>query len=184
VDAALTFGGGALGAAGKAVAPMLGRGASIAMKRVGMFATRVSGSKASQLGEVGVERDAYKFKLGEDVARFEKHGARLANKLDLGSEYSIEQYVQDANHVIQEGLYVPELHAYVKIPTGKGSAQAPFVGLDRATNEITTFHMKPVSFLEKNAPSLGWQAKPTLEINDLVGHNRELGWKSPYRMGL
>jgi hypothetical protein len=44
--------------------------------------------------------------------------------------------------------------------------------------------MKPVSFLEKNAPSLGWQAKPASELSDLIGLNRELGWKSPYRRGL
>src|ERR1700678_857790 len=133
-------------------------------------------------GGGGAESTVYKFKLGEDVAHFERHGTRIANKLDLGSGYNVEQYVQDANHIIREGIYVHELHGYVKIPTGTGSAQAPFVGLDRATNEITTFHTKPVSFLEKNAPSLGWSAKPALEMTDLLGLNRELGWKSQYRM--
>lgn len=122
----------------------------------------------------------YSFKLGEDVAHFEKHGAKVAKKLGE-TNYDVQKYVQDANHVINEGIYVPELHGYVKIPTGPGSAQAPFVGLDRITNEITTFHLKPVSFLEKNAPSLGWQAKPKFEITDLIGQNRELGWRSPYR---
>ena len=93
----------------------------------------------------------------------------------------MQQYVGHANDVIKEGIFVPEIYGYVKIPMGFGSVQAPFVGLDCVTNEITTFHLKPVSFFEKNAPSLGWFVKPKFELTDLVGPNRELGWTPPYR---
>ena len=165
-------------------------GAEIGIARVGIGLWKAGSALVKRGffgygGAIGAESTVkYSFKAGEDAVHFEKHGARVANKLDLGSGYNVEQYVQDANQVIHEGIYVPELHAYVKIPTGPGSAQAPFVGLDRVTNEITTFHMKPVTFLEKSAPSLGWQAKSAPEMSDLIGFNRELGWKSPYRGGL
>jgi hypothetical protein len=52
------------------------------------------------------------------------------------------------------------------------------------TSEITTFHLKPVAFFEKNAPSLGWSTKLKVNVTDLIGSSREMGWKSPYnRMG-
>ena len=37
----------------------------------------------------------------------------------------------------------------------KKNDQYGFVGLDRATNNITTFHIKTVKELTKKAPSLG-----------------------------
>lgn len=150
------------------------------------FAKLIAGfgvlSTKGKLGANNVElAPKFNFRIGEDLVHFEKHGAQIANKLSLDADYSVEQYVLDANLVIERGTYVPELHAYVKIPTGPGSALAPFVGLDRKTNEITTFHLKPIIFFEKNAPSLGWLAKPSSELTDLIGLNQELGWTSPYR---
>ncbi|MBM5608835.1 hypothetical protein [Listeria ivanovii] len=63
-------------------------------------------------------------------------------------------YVNDANHVINTGKYVPELNGYVRLVGGKGRAKFAFVGLDRTTGEITTFHLKTVKQLIKKAPSL------------------------------
>lgn len=48
------------------------------------------------------------------------------------------------------------MNGYVKFVGGEGSAKYAFVGLDRATGEITTFHLKTVSELIKKAPSLGF----------------------------
>lgn len=70
------------------------------------------------------------FKPGEAAAHFEKHGTEISEKFGLSS-YTKEQYIHDANHVIQHGQFVPELNGYVLTPSGKGSALAPFVGLDR-----------------------------------------------------
>jgi hypothetical protein len=95
--------------------------------------------------------------------------------------YSVQDYVNDANLVIKNGTYVPELNAYVTIAGGRGTAKGLIAGLDRVTKEITTLHLKPVSFLEKRAPSLNWFAQPKSELTDLIGENRELGWTSPYR---
>lgn len=52
---------------------------------------------------------------------------------------------------------------------------------DRISGEITTFHLKPIPFLQKKAPSLGWSAKLKSEFTDTIGLNREFGYKSPYR---
>ena len=118
----------------------------------------------------------YKFKPGLDVIHFDNHGVKIANKLGFGRDYNIDQYIDDANFVIKNGIYVPELNAYVKIPVGIGTARAPFVGLDRLTNEITTFHLKPVSYLERRAPSLGWSIKPSYEVNKSLDFKSDPSW--------
>lgn len=69
--------------------------------------------------------------------------------------YNLKDYVSDANHVINNGTYVKELNGYVQLIGGKGSSKYGFVGLDRATGNITTFHIKTASELAKKAPSLG-----------------------------
>jgi len=69
----------------------------------------------------------------------------------------------------------------VSIAGGRGTAKGLIAGLDRETNEITTLHLKPVSFLEKRAPSLSWFAQPKTELTDLIGDNSELGWTPQYR---
>lgn len=43
----------------------------------------------------------------------------------------------------------------MKLISGKGSAKYGFVGLDRNTGNITTFHIKTAKELSKKAPSLG-----------------------------
>ena len=83
-----------------------------------------------------------------------KHGAQF-KKVFNNPSYSAADYLDDANHVIKNGEFVPEMNGYVKFVGGEGSAKYAFVGLDRATGEITTFHLKTVSELSKKAPSLG-----------------------------
>ncbi|RFA31090.1 hypothetical protein, partial [Alkalilimnicola ehrlichii] len=120
------------------------------------------------------------FKAGEDLVHFKKHGQEIATTLGEKT-YTLERYVADASVVIRNGQFVPELNGYVAIAGGQGSAKGLFVGLDRATGEITTMHLKPISFFEQKAPSLGWSAKPKSEMTDFVGPKPELGWKPPYR---
>ncbi|HEY2566622.1 MAG TPA: hypothetical protein VGH95_02780 [Candidatus Aquirickettsiella sp.] len=137
-------------------------------------------SKLERWGLFGRAEEAaefnYKFKPGLDVIHFEKHGMQIANKFDLGRDYDVKQYIEDANFVIKNGIYVPELNAYVKIPVG--TARAPFVGLDRFTNEITTFHLKSVTYLERQAPSLGWSTKPSFEIDKFLDVKQDPDWIS------
>ncbi|WP_235988999.1 hypothetical protein [Aquibacillus kalidii] len=71
------------------------------------------------------------------------------------NQYNLKNYLEDANHVIRNGQYVPELNGHVKLIGGKGSAKYGFVGLDRNTGNITTFHIKTAKELSKKAPSLG-----------------------------
>ncbi|MBC1579823.1 hypothetical protein HCJ21_09945 [Listeria seeligeri] len=95
-----------------------------------------------------------KFKSSETLnEHYGKHHKEIMDALDL-KEYSINDYVNDANHVINTGKYVPVLNGYVKLVGGKGKAKFAFVGLDRLTGEITTFHLKTVKQLIKKAPSL------------------------------
>ncbi|MBA4538855.1 hypothetical protein H1Z61_17585 [Bacillus aquiflavi] len=109
----------------------------------------------SRGGKVSVGVGGFKtFKTNELLDQhYKKHGNELKNAFNKYN-YSIENYLNDANHVIQKGTYVPELNGYVKLVGGKGSAKYAFVGLDRTTEEITTFHLKSVSELMKKAPSL------------------------------
>ncbi len=82
---------------------------------------------------------------------YEKHGQEIANVLGK-TEYTIAQYLEDANYIITNGTYTLELHGYVSFMSGK---KYGFVGLDRITGDITTFHIKDISELSKKAPSLG-----------------------------
>ena len=95
-----------------------------------------------------------KFKGDEAVNHFGKHGKEVMDALGKQS-YNLKNYIDDANHIIKNGQYVPELNGYVKLIGGKGSAKYGFVGLDRATGKITTFHIKSAKYLSKYAPSLG-----------------------------
>lgn len=79
-----------------------------------------------------------------------KHGQEIADVLG-DSNYSIDKYLDDANYIINNGTYAPELNGYVSFMSGK---KYGFVGLDRTTGDITTFHIKNISELIKKAPSL------------------------------
>ncbi|HBM3438743.1 TPA: hypothetical protein LWH10_002065 [Listeria innocua] len=84
---------------------------------------------------------------------FKKHSREIMDTLNL-KRYSRNDYLNDANQVISTGQYVPEINGYVKLVGGKGKAKYAFVGLDRETGSITTFHLKSVKQLMKKAPSL------------------------------
>jgi RHS repeat-associated protein len=120
------------------------------------------------------------FKEGEDLIHFEKHGQEIATMLGEKNTYTLKQYVSDANSVIRNGKFVPELNGYVSIAGGQGGAKGLFVGLDRATGEITTMHLKPISFFEQKAPSLGWSSQSKTGLTDLIGPKPEFGWRLPY----
>lgn len=98
---------------------------------------------------------------GEDkengAAAQDKVSDRVLNHYEyvLGdSNYSIDKYLDDANYIINNGTYAPELNGYVSFMSGK---KYGFVGLDRTTGDITTFHIKNISELIKKAPSLGFE---------------------------
>jgi RHS repeat-associated protein len=95
------------------------------------------------------------FKGDQAVIHFDKHANGIMKALNLKS-YNLKDYLNDANHVIQTGTFVPELSGYVRLIGGKGSAKYGLVGVDRTTGQITTFHIKTVSELAKKAPSLGF----------------------------
>lgn len=82
-----------------------------------------------------------------------KHGQEIADVLG-DSNYSIDKYLDDANYIINNGTYAPELNGYVSFMSGK---KYGFVGLDRTTGDITTFHIKNISELIKKAQSLGFE---------------------------
>ncbi len=94
------------------------------------------------------------FKGDEAIKHFEKHGSEMMQALNRNS-YNLKDYINDANYVIRNGQYVPEINGYVKFIGGQGSVKYAFVGLDRKTGNITTLHIKSVSELSRKAPSLG-----------------------------
>ncbi|MDQ8775218.1 RHS repeat-associated core domain-containing protein [Streptococcus ruminantium] len=100
------------------------------------------------------------FKPGELENHYNKHGQQVANALNR-STYTIEQYLDDANYVIQTGEYSSKNNAYYKYigfskdGNGQGSTKYAVVGLDRVTGEITTYHIKNVKKMYKWDSSLG-----------------------------
>ena len=70
--------------------------------------------------------------------------------------YNLKNYLDDANHVIQHGTFVPEMNGFVRLMGGPGSAKAAFVGLSRGGDRITTFGIRSVKEIIGKAPSLGW----------------------------
>jgi hypothetical protein len=70
------------------------------------------------------------------------------------SSYNLRNYLDDANNIIKNGTYVPELNGYVRLIGGQGSAKYGFVGMNRATGNITTFHIKTAKELSKKAPGM------------------------------
>ncbi|MBP2831950.1 VCBS repeat-containing protein [Aquimarina sp. U1-2] len=88
------------------------------------------------------------------VEHYRRHSSSIKNALGRRN-YSLSNYIDDANYIINHGRYVPELHGYVSLVGGTGSAKYAFVGLNRSTNNITTFHIKPIRRLVEIAPSLG-----------------------------
>ncbi|MDO5615796.1 MAG: hypothetical protein Q4G16_06375 [Cruoricaptor ignavus] len=75
------------------------------------------------------------------------------NALDKSS-YNLKNYIEDANWIIKNGTYVPKLNGYVRLIGGQGSAKFGFVGLNRTTGSITTFHIKTAQELAKKASNM------------------------------
>ncbi|WAC71213.1 polymorphic toxin-type HINT domain-containing protein [Roseateles sp. SL47] len=149
---------------------------------VGGMGVWVHNAPCCEVGNDGSAAEASNslaFKPGQDLIHFNKHGGEIADVLGH-QNYTLEQYLSDANSVIQNGKFVPELNGYAAIPGGAGSAKGLFVGLDRTTGEITTMHLKSVSWFGMKAPSLGWLAQPSSVLTDIVGPKTNLGWKWPY----
>ncbi|HHT7755653.1 TPA: hypothetical protein ACT2GM_001651 [Streptococcus suis] len=96
------------------------------------------------------------FKPGELDTHYDKHKDEVVNVLG-GANYTKDQYLSDANHVIQNGTYSPDKHAYYQYAgvSKTGKAKYAVVGLDRNTHEITTFHVKGIIEMNKWDPNLG-----------------------------
>lgn len=95
-----------------------------------------------------------KFGGDQAVEHFAKYGNSIMKALG-DKTYNLKNYINDANHVIQFGQYVPELNGYVKLIGVRGSAKYGFVGVTKDGRSITTFHVKTAQQLSKSAPSLG-----------------------------
>ena len=67
---------------------------------------------------------------------------------------NLKNYINDANFIVKNGTYIPQLNGYVRLIGGKGSAKFGFVGLNRTTGNITTFHIKTAEELAKKAPNM------------------------------
>ncbi|WP_242060255.1 hypothetical protein [Oscillatoria sp. FACHB-1407] len=99
----------------------------------------------------------YKFFAGNEAfEHFARHGSEVMQVLGRAS-YNLEDYIDDANHVIKTGTWVPEMNGYVKVVGGSGNAKVAFVGVRRDnTDVVTTFHIKSLREISRKAPSLGW----------------------------
>ena len=111
---------------------------------------------AEKAAEKGIKSGSKNNKMFKDKSLLDEHYGRHGQEIAdvLGDpNYSMEKYLDDANYIVNNGTYVPELNGYVSFMNGK---KYGFVGLDRATGDITTFHIKNISELIKKAPSLGF----------------------------
>ena len=95
----------------------------------------------------------YLFKGDQAIGHFEKHSSSIMKAMGKDS-YNLAQYVDDATHIVNNGTHVTELNGYVKLIGGKGSAKYGFVGLERGSSTLTTFHIKSAAELSR-VPSLG-----------------------------
>ena len=120
-------------------------------------ATKTKPKKKNGLADTGSKSGSKTNKLFKNQSlldeHYGKHGQEIADVLG-DSNYSIDKYLDDANYIINNGTYAPELNGYVSFMSGK---KYGFVGLDRTTGDITTFHIKNISELIKKAPSLGFE---------------------------
>jgi len=100
------------------------------------------------------------FKPRELERHYSKHGQQVASALNE-SNYTMEQYLKDANYVIQTGEYSSKNNAYYKYVgfsksgNRKGRTKYAVVGLDKDTGEITTYHIKDIESMHAWDSSLG-----------------------------
>lgn len=88
------------------------------------------------------------------IDHFNRHSKSIM-KLTGRNIYNYKQYISEANHIIKNGTFLPQKNAYVKfMSTYGGKARFGYVGLDRATGSITTYHTKSLSDLVRIAPDV------------------------------
>ena len=124
------------------------KGAEKAAKEAAEKATeKMAKETAEKAAEKGIKSGSKNNKMFKDKSLLDEHYGRHGQEIAdvLGDpNYSMEKYLDDANYIVNNGTYVPELNGYVSFMNGK---KYGFVGLDRATGDITTFHA-----MERMAP--------------------------------
>jgi RHS repeat-associated protein len=118
----------------------------------GFFEKKVAGTISTNATKI-LEYSYLKFGGEEAVIHFGKHGKSVMDALGKTS-YTLKNYLDDANFIIKNGTYIPELNGYIKLIGGKGSAKFGFVGLNRTSGSITTFHIKSAQELASKVPSM------------------------------
>lgn len=90
------------------------------------------------------------FQSGEKLAdHFTKHGK------EFGDTYkTVDEYLDGANYVIENGKYCKELNGYLRFYGANGKANYAFVGMTQDGASITTFGIRSVSELAKVVPWL------------------------------
>jgi len=121
-------------------------------KGLSSIASRGTSALVNETVSVSKLGKYFSFSGDQGLIHFRKHGLSVQNSLGR-SAYSFGDYMNDANYILQKGTFIPELNGYVKLIGGSGSAKYGFVGLNRETGNITTFHIKTAKELSKSAPN-------------------------------
>ena len=138
------------------IAPIQDVAAAVAGRQVAKYNSSVPTGNGMKWGN-GTQKA---FKPGELERHYSKHGQQVANALNE-SNYTMEQYLKDANYVIQTGEYSSKNNAYYKYVgfsksgNRKGRTKYAIVGLDKVTGEITTYHIKDIENMREWDSSLG-----------------------------
>lgn len=84
-----------------------------------------------------------KFGADEAIEHFGKHSSDIMKVLKK-TEYSLKNYVDDANWILKNGTYSPSNNGYFYFlgNSSKGESLFGFVGLKNAGTSISTFHIK------------------------------------------
>ena len=99
-------------------------------------------------GKVGGKAYRYGFSKTEELfIHFEKHGGDIMKGLNR-TDYNINNYLDDANYVIRNGQYLPEMNGYVNFMGKDGKANYGFVGMTRDGKNITTFGVRNANGLK------------------------------------
>ena len=107
----------------------------------GYYAAGLLGANALG-GKLGGKAYTYGFSNTERLfSHFEKHGGDIMKGLNR-TDYNIKNYLDDANYVIRNGRYLPEMNGYVNFMGKGGKANYGFVGMTRDGKNITTFGVR------------------------------------------
>ena len=140
---------------------LIGKGVNFIKDKVSSSAKTASSQFSSnaqqQLPQNTKTGGMRKFQKDNGTAHFSKHGDDIMEVLGKDT-YTYKEYLQDANYIINNGVYSEKANAYAYFmgSSGRhGAAKYGFVGLDRFTGDIKTFHIKDIGNLYKQAPDLG-----------------------------